>query len=188
MAKIVADILFDEEETETTIKVQRFLANFKDNIPSVIKNLENTLRYLRKSITVRRMDLKKKEDIGTSVGEGRPAWNLYIYPPTKNHEAMRTWRQIVKKTVFVTGLNDSGRSKKTFMCTTCRSTDHPGGMCPYTSKTDWVAPTPTHSQVLEDLLNPTPRGNSCGSGARGRGARGSGRSRGNAGRGRGNAR
>ena len=186
VADAVAETLFDGDGTETATAVRHFVANNKDNIPTIIiNNIEDTLRYLRKSITIRRMDLKKREDIGTGEGEGRPAWNLYMYPPTQDHKAMRTWRLLIRKTTFVTESNGAGRTHKIFTCTTCRSTDHPGGMCLFPKENGWNDPTPTHSQTLEDLLNPTPRGNPRGTGARGRGIRASSRGRGSAGRGRG---
>ena len=185
VAEAVAETLFDGEGTETVTAVKRFIAKNKDNTPAVINNIEDTLRYIRKSITIRRMDLKKREDIGTGKGEGHPAWNLYIHPPTRDHAAMRTWRQLIRRTAFVTDSNNAGRTHKIFMCTTCRSIDHPGGMCPFPEKNNWIAPAPTHSQTLEDLLGPTPHGNPHGPSTRGRGNRGNGRGRGNTGRGRG---
>ena len=188
VANAVAETLFDGTGNETATAVRRFVANNKDNIPSVITNIEDTLRYLRKSITVQRMDLKRREDIGTGEGGDHPAWNVYICPPTKNHEALRTWRKLIRNTIFATDDYNAGRTYKIFMCTTCRSTDHPGGMCPFPKLNNWTAPTPTHSQTLEDLLNPNPRGNPRGTGTRGRGTTTNGRGRGNGGRARGRAR
>ena len=135
--------------------VRRFITNNRDNIPETIKNIEDAIRFIRTSITVKRIDLVKKEDIGTSEGKAQPVWNVYIFPPSKDEQAMREWRAYLRRTVFVTDSNGAGRTTKIFSCATCRSEDHPSGMCPYPTQQDWKPPTPTTSTAVEAILGPT---------------------------------
>ena len=182
VSKIVGDMLFTKNhDVNTATAVKRFIANNKDNLPNIIKCMDDALRYLRKSITIQRFDLVKRKDIGTESGKGNPAWNVYMYPPTTNHNALRDWRSLISKIVFITNENGAGRSTKKFSCMVCRSIDHPGGMCPFPKQQGWNAPAPTNSPALDDLLNasqPQGRGHT----ARGRGFPND-RSRGNRGRG-----
>ena len=146
--------------TEATKAVRRFIAKFSDNTPTIVKDIEVVLGYLRNSIVVRRLNLVKKEDIGTGEGRSHPAWNVYIFPPTVDQVALSEWRAIIRKVVFVTTDNGAGRTYKLFKCMVCQSIDHPTGMCPYPSQPDWSPPASTSSPVLNDLLNTTqPRGN-----------------------------
>ena len=184
VSDIVANTLFTiEESTETTRLVKRFLVSHRDNLPLVISRLEDAMRYLRKSISVHRFDLVKKEDIGTGEGRKQPVWNIYIFPPTKDHGALRNWKRFIQGITFVTDSNGAGKTTKIFCCTVCRSEDHPGGMCPYPSQEGWISPPPAHSPALDSILNqPDPLQKNRTPAARGRGAP-SHRSRGHNGRG-----
>ena len=156
VTNIVMNAMFaDTSGSALPTIVRRFIANHRDNIPDTIKDIEDAIRFIRTSIIVKRIDLVKKEDIGTGEGRAQPVWNVYIFPPSKDEEAMREWRAYLRRTVFVTDSNGAGRTTKTFSCTTCRSEDHPSGMCPYPDQQDWKTPTPTTSTVVEAILGPT---------------------------------
>ena len=151
--------------------IKRILVKYRDNLPAIITKLEDAIRYLRKSITVQRLDLVRKEDIGTGEGKVQPTWNVYIFPPTRNHLALREWRKFIRNITFITDSNGAGKTTKIFCCTTCRSEDHPGGMCPYPSLDGWIAPAPAHSPALEGIINrPDSSQSGRNSNARGRGA------------------
>ena len=135
--------------------MRRFIANYRDNIPETIRNLDDALRFIRTSITVKRLNLVKREDIGTGEGKTQPVWNIYMFPPSRNEEIMREWRSTIRRVVFVTDSNGAGRTMKTFSCTICRSEDHPGGMCPYPDQQGWKTPTPTTSPALDAILGQT---------------------------------
>jgi hypothetical protein len=156
VADIVASAMFDNSQgSDLPTVIRRFIANNRDNIPKVIINIDDAVRFIQHSIVIKRLNLVKKEDIGTGKGAAHPAWNLYIHPPTTKQAELREWRNIIRRTIFVTGANKSGRTVKLFNCTICRSEDHPGGMCPYPSQRLWVTPTPpTASPALEAIINP----------------------------------
>lgn len=157
VANIVGNTLFSTNDSSDTIShIKRFLAKYNDNIPATIKDVETTLRYLRSSITVRRLNLLKKENIGTGEGESYPAWNIYINPPTTNLQALTVWRNAIRKITFITKEDGAGRTYKEFRCTVCHSSDHPGGLCPYPSLENWLHKPPLSSPALEALLNPAP--------------------------------
>jgi len=179
---IVGETLFpNDNKLETGSTIRRFIAKNKDNIPALIQDIETTLRYLRSSIEVKCLNLVKKEDIGMGEGQSHPAWNVYIYPPSKNNAALREWRTTIQNTTFATDSNKAGKTFKLFRCAICRSIDHPGGMCPYPSQQGWIPPTPT---VIDEILNannpprvnrearPNTRGRSAGPNGRGRNATG----------------
>ena len=105
--------------------------NYRDKIPKAIKNLDNALCFICTLITVKRLNLIKKEDIGTGKGKTQPVWNIYMFPPLRNKEIMREWRHTIRRVVFMTDSNGADRTTKTFSCTICQSEDHPGRMCPY---------------------------------------------------------
>lgn len=180
-----ARTLFDGGTSTTTTKVMRFVANSRDRIPATITSLEDTVRLLRKSITVRRLNLVQKEDIGTGNGKPSPAWNVYMLPPTDDHDALFLWRDFIRKLKFVTDANKAGYTYKIFRCKVCRSEDHPSGMCPFPSQPEWVERPSGTSPALASILNVpqphpehTPRtsrgrpsSNRRGGGHRGRGSR-----------------
>jgi hypothetical protein len=188
---IVGETLFSTTaSTDTTKKVRRFIARFSNNTPSLVVDIEDILGYLRNSIVVRCLNLVKKEDIGTGEGKSHPAWNVYIFPPTKDHAALADWRTIIRNTIFVTADNGAGRTYKLFKCLVCQSVDHPTGMCSYPSHPGWTPPMSTNSPALDDLLNSThSRDNGRNANNRGptRGNPTTSRGRANTGRGRRNA-
>ena len=144
--------------------------NKRDNLPAIITNLEDAIRFLQKSVSIHRFDLVKKEDIGTGEGKKQPVWNVYIFPPTRDHHALREWKDFIQRITFVTNSNGAGKTTRIFCCTVCRSEDHPGGMCPYPNQEGWIALTPTHSPTLENILNqPEPPQKGRYTSARGRG-------------------
>ena len=163
--------------------IKCFIANNRDNFPTVIRSMDDALCYLHKLIMIQHFNLVRHKDIGTESGKSNPAWNIYMFPPTTNHHALHDWRTLISKIVFITDANGAGRSTKKFNCMVCQSIDHLGGMCPFTKQQGWNAPAPTNSPALEDLLNPgqtqtrgyptrgrsapnvCPRGNSRGRGA-----------------------
>ena len=160
VARTVGETLFSlTQGPEPTKAVKRFLAKYNDNIPPDVPDLITTLRFLTGTMKVNRLNLVKREDIGTGEGQSRPVWNLYIYPPSKDDTAMATWRAIIQDTVFVTTENGAGTTHRAFKCLTCRSINHPNGMCPYPKQPGWITPVSTTSPVVEELLNPTRRNN-----------------------------
>jgi len=159
VARIVDTAMFsDDKPANLSTRVRRFIANHRDNVPKAIINIDDVLRFVCLSITVKRLNLLKREDIGTGVGKPTPVWNVYIFPPTKDQSAMREWREIIRKTGFVTAANRLGSTNRIFNCKICLSEDHPAGMCPYPSQRGWIAPTPpptiAPSPVVEAITNP----------------------------------
>lgn len=153
--EIVGEALFSmTTSSDSTKTIRRFLGRHQDNIPKPIESMETTLRYLRSSIVIRRFNLLKKEDVGTGAGESYPAWNVYIQPPTTIPSALDEWRAAIQSFTFVTKEDGAGRTYKIFKCTVCRSSDHPGGLCPYPPHPKWASPTTTTSLAAESLLNP----------------------------------
>lgn len=185
VAKVVGETLFSPTaKTPTTTAIKRIVAFHQDNLPITLESLDTILSYLRNSVAVRRLNLVKRELIGTGDGETHPAWNIYIAPPTTNQSILKLWRDIIRKTTFVTNDDGAGRTYKIFRCSTCLSCDHPGGLCIYPSLPEWHAPAATTSPALDDLLNAnTAQGSNRNANGRGRGR---GTPLGN--RGRGNAR
>ena len=156
VTEIVANALFsDDNNPELPTRVRRFIANHRDNIPHDIINIEDALRYVRTSIAVKRLNLVKRDDVNTGGGESHPAWNIYIFPPTTEQTALREWREIIRRTTFITDTNEAGHSARLFNCSVCRSEDHPTGMCPYPTQRGWTAPGPANSPALEAVLNST---------------------------------
>ena len=99
---IVANTLFKSgESSETTRAVKRFLVNKRDNLPAIITNLEDAIRFLQKSVSIHCFDLVKK-DIGTGEGKKQLVWNVYIFPPTKDHRALQEWKDFIQRIMFVT--------------------------------------------------------------------------------------
>jgi len=144
VSEIVANTLFSDDNKSTiSTTIRRFIAKHRDNVSEDIINIDNVLRFIRSSIIVKRLNLLKRQDIGTGIGTPTPAWNVYLFPPTKDQPAMREWCDIIRKTRFTTVMNKEGTTAaKLFSCTTCLSVDHPAGMCPYPSQPDWISPTP----------------------------------------------
>jgi hypothetical protein len=174
VAKIVKDTLFPAvSNSNISASIRRIIANYNDNIPlsAPSNTIDILLRYLRKSLVVERLNLVKKEDIGTGVGQSHPAWNVYIYPPTRNAPTLREWRAVIQETTFVTEDNDAGKTYKIFNCTICRSINHPSGMCPYPTQDGWIPLPADNSPTLNNLLNTTNRDNRDNrNGNRGRGS------------------
>ena len=131
----------------------RFIARNRNNIDDTIISINDTLCFIRSSIRVKHLNLLKKADINTGLGKPTPAWNIYFYPPTTDQTAMRDWRDIIRRTRFVTDVNRAGYTCKPFNCTVCHSEDHPAGMCPCPSQQGWTVPTPT---VTNPVVAPTP--------------------------------
>ena len=154
VTETVAETLFaageDDDETPST-KIRRFVVTFSDNIPGVVNtSLDEAVRYLRKSIVVRRLDLVGKQNINTGEGRSQPVWNVYITPPTKNPGALRSWHDFIRSLEFITDGHKSGTSPRTFCCKVCRAIDHPTGMCPYPSLRGWKAPAPPEAPLALD--------------------------------------
>ena len=180
VAQIVTNAMFtDDGSSDLPNTIRRFIAKNRDNIESAIINIDDALRFIRSSIRVKRLNLLKKDDIDTGLGKPSPAWNIYFYPPTTNQTAIREWRDIIRRTKFVTDVNREGRTVKIFNCSVCHSEDHPAGMCPYPTQPDWAPPattttTPpvptasTHVQPNDDARTTTRRGRSGQSSTRGR--------------------
>ena len=145
VTEIVRNVLFPNEKSDTGFAIRRIVANHKDNIPTPINNIETAIRYLRNSVKIKHLNLVKKEDIGTGEVLSHPAWNLYISPPSTNNAALREWRLLIQRTVFVTDTYGAGKTYRLFKCSICRSIDHPGGMCPYPAQQGWTPATPTAS-------------------------------------------
>ena len=182
VARIIDNAMFSDDKSVTLpTRIRRFIANHRDNVSDTIINIDDVLRFVRSSITVKHLNLLKKEDVGTGVGKPTPVWNVYIFPPTKDQVAMREWRGIIRKTRFVTAMNRSGSTNRIFNCTVCLSEDHPAGMCPYPSQRGWVAPTPlptTAPPVVEATANPVQSNRDARTSTRrGRGAQSSSRGR-----------
>ena len=184
---IVAHTLFEGgSDSETTRRIRRFLANCRDNIPPSFFAIDDTVKYLRKTIAIEYLELVGRRDVGTGEGKGHLAWNLYIEPPTTSSEGLREWRKLIRRIVFVTTTNGAGSTYRTFRCTVCRSENHPGGMCALPEQPGWVKPMALQSAALAEILNDSgahpndPRPNRGGRGGRNRG-----RGRGPRGRGRG---
>jgi len=144
VSDIIANTLFsDDNRSAVSTTIRRFIAKHRDNVSEDIINIDDVLRFIRSSIIVKRLNLLKRQDIGTGVGTPTPAWNVYLFPPTKDQPAMREWCDIIRKTRFATVTNKEGTTAaKLFSCTTCLSIDHPAGMCPYPSQPGWTSPTP----------------------------------------------
>ena len=188
---IVAATLFEGDgDCETTMRVKRFLATNRDDVPTEYITMSDVVKYLRKTIVIERLELVKREDIGTGVGKTHPAWNIYIRPPTTKFDGLREWRDIIQRTSFITLSFSAGTTYRTFRCTVCRSENHPTGMCRYPDQVGWVKPSPPASAALEDTPSPTTTTQGGPSTSRGgRGAPNNGRGRpGMRGRGRGTQR
>ena len=156
ITNIVTNAMFvSTSRSELPTITRWFIVNYRDKIPKAIKNLDNTLRFICTLITVKRLNLIKKEDIGTGEGKTQPVWNIYMFPPSRNEEIMREWRHTIRRVVFMTDSNGVGRTMKTFSCTICQSEDHPGRMCPYPDQQGWKTPAPTTSPVLDAILGQT---------------------------------
>ena len=147
------------EDSHITVTTKRMLANFRDNIPQPLNtSVQEAIRFLKATVVVRRFDLVKKEDIGIGESRGHPAWNVYIAPPTKDHETFRKWVDHIRQVRFITKGNGPGQTRKIFSCNICRSEDHPGGMCPFPTATGWHAPPPPRVSPVDDIINlPTAR-------------------------------
>jgi hypothetical protein len=170
VARIVEETLFpNTSDSNISSTIRRIVANYHDNIPIPNFNIDIFIRYLGKSIRVKRLNLVKKEDIGTGAGQSHPAWNIYIHPPTKTVPILREWRAVIRDTVFTTDSNDAGKTHKIFNCSTCRSIDHPGGMCPYPTLNGWVPPVSANSPALDNLINANQNRQDNRNGNRGRG-------------------
>jgi len=144
VAQIVTNTMFsDDGSSDLPNTVRRFIARNRDNIEDAIINIDDALRFIRSSIRVKRLNLLKKVDIDTGLGKPSPAWNIYFFPPTTNQMAIREWRDIIRRTKFVTDVNREGRTVKIFNCSVCHSEDHPAGMCPYPTQPEWSPPTTT---------------------------------------------
>ena len=155
MADFVAETMFSSDSTPNrSPQFRRFIARNRDNIPAAIESIDDAIRYIRTSITAKRLNLVKKEDIGTGEGTAHPAWNIFIHPPTSNHLALIEWRQSIRTIVFFTDMNGAGRAARPFNCTVCRSIAHPSGMCPYPTQRGWIPPLSDPSPALDALLNP----------------------------------
>ena len=183
-------LFFGDNKSTTTTATKRMLANHRDRIPAPLNvNVQEAARYLAASTTVRRLDLVRKEDIGTGEGKGDPAWNVYIAPPTSNFPILLEWIALIRATKFVTIKNNAGTARKPFTCTVCHSEDHPGGMCNFPAQPDWITPPPTDSPALSNLLSTTqPTAVTQNPPTRRGGNRGGPRSRGTTTRGRGSTR
>ena len=73
ITNIVTNTMFASMSgSELQTIMRRFIANYRDNIPEAIKNLDDALRFIHTSITVKRLNLVKKEDIGTGEGKTQP--------------------------------------------------------------------------------------------------------------------
>ena len=156
---IVADTLFEGvRDPETTMQVRRFLATYRDNVPDTFRSMDDTVKYLRKTIVVEHLELVRKEDIGTGGGKAHSAWNIYISPPTRNHQGLREWRSLIRKVSFVTPSNSAGRTYKIFRCSTCRSESHPGGMCRLPDQPGWKKPPPTQAGASTNTPGPSTAG------------------------------
>lgn len=114
----VAHTLFEGgSNSETTRQIRRFLANCRDNIPDSFLPIDDTVKYLRKTITIEYLELVGRRDVGTGEGKGHPAWNLYIEPPTTSSEALQEWRKLIRRFDFVTMTNGAGLTYRNFRCT-----------------------------------------------------------------------
>ena len=153
---IISKALFDDgESSQLAAGTKRLLStpNHRNNIPSPLNNsVQESSRFLKASIVIRRLDLVKKEDIGFDEAKGHPAWNVYIAPPTKDHNAFRKWVDLIRSVRFITKGNSAGTTKKIFTCSICRSKDHPGGMCPFPSTQGWSTPSPPCPSPIEDII------------------------------------
>lgn len=186
--EIVAFTLFEGgSNSATTRQIRRFLAACRDNIPDSFYEIEDTLKYLRRTIAIEYLELVHREDVGTGEGKGHPAWNLYIEPPTTSPEGLREWKRLIRSFDFVTTANSAGSTYRNFRCTVCRSENHPGGMCNLPAQPGWIKPTPQQSAALMGILNVDPANHNGTRPTRGtRGGRNRGRGRGGPrGRGRG---
>lgn len=156
--KIVQDIinktLFGKEDTPVTTAIKCMLAAHHDKIPAPLStNVQESIHFLQASTVVHRLDLVKREDIGTGEGRGHPAWNVYIALPSSNQNALTDWTATIRRVKFVTASYGAGESRKIFLCSICRLIDHPGGMCKFPSQADWITPLPTSSPALDSILN-----------------------------------
>ena len=124
------------------MQIRRFLASHRDNIPNTFQAMDDVVSYLRRTVDVEHLELVPKADIGTGGGKSHPAWNIYIHPPTKDALGLQRWRELIRSITFVTLSNGAGTSYRSFHCLTCRSLNHPTGMCPYPDQKGWVKPTP----------------------------------------------
>ena len=129
-------------DSDATTRVKCFLVNNRDNISNAFTTMDEMVTFLSKTITVERLDLVKKELIGTGEGKAHPAWNLYMHPPTRKVEGLYKWRDLVSDISFVTLSNRSGSTQRTFLCIVCRSENHPTGMCRFPDQPGWVTPPP----------------------------------------------
>ena len=185
--EIIAATLFEGGNTSRTVmRVKRFLAAYRDNIPEPFGDIDNTVRFLRKSIMVEHLELVRKADVGTGGGKGHPAWNVYIHPPTADPDRLHEWKKLIRSTDFVTLDKGTGTTHKIFHCTVCRSENHPGGMCRLPNRLGWVKPPSQQSETLNKVLAAnTPDPNEAGPSRGARGGRNGGRGRsGTPGRGR----
>ena len=154
VSQIVTSTMFsDDGSSALPNTICRFIARNRNNIDDTIISIDDALRFIRSSIRVKRLNLLKKADINTGLGKPTPVWNIYFYPPTTDQTAMRDWRDIIRRTRFVTDVNRAGYTCKPFNCTVCHSEDHPAGMCPYPSQQGWTVPTPP---LPTQLLHPPP--------------------------------
>ena len=117
--------------------------------------MEETVKYLWKTIVVERLELVRKEDIGTGTGKVRSAWNVYISPPTKNYQGLQEWRKLIRTVSFVTLSNAARKTRKIFCCMTCRSKSHPGGMCPLLDQPGWRKPPPPQGRATMNTPGPS---------------------------------
>jgi len=148
VSQIVTSTIFsDDGSSDLPNTIRRFVARNRDNIEDTIVNIDDALRFIRSSIRVKRLNLLKKDDIDTGLGKPSPVWNIYLFPPTTDQIAIREWRDIIRKTKFVTDVNNAGRTVKLFNCTVCHSEDHPAGMCPYPAQPGWTAPPPIPNAI-----------------------------------------
>lgn len=158
---IISRALFDDgENSQLAAGTKRLLStpNHRNNVPPPLNNsVHDSSRFLKASIVIRRLDLVKKEDIGFDEAKGHPAWNVYIAPPTKDHEAFKKWVDLIRSARLITKGNGAGLTKKIFTCSICRSKDHPGGMCPFPSTEGWSTPTPPRPPPIDDIIIPISR-------------------------------
>ena len=117
--------LFDKE-SPVSGRIKAFLMVNRDNLPNSYTD-EQVLRYVRDSVQVEAFEIiVPVRKILMLV------YNVYMFPPTNDPRPLDKWRKWISQQRFYTEIYGIGEKYEyPFRCTHCKSTDHPGGLCPY---------------------------------------------------------
>ncbi|KAN0085908.1 hypothetical protein V8E55_007042 [Tylopilus felleus] len=99
--------------------------------------------------------------VSTSKIGKRTVWNIYCdSPPAFSLETYYNWTKKIRTISFPSDDNGIGTMRlgeRQFMCTGCKSFDHPTWACPFTCLPRWFSPPPTSEEATTMMENKSSR-------------------------------